>query len=157
MQLTRFDRWLREKYVYEMHIKTLRPPECLPKGIRTVEIPDVPGVRYKHLFIASSSKAADNMIAQLRENSQMYTTQIVDRTVWYAPFIAPKTKSVTWWVFSLIVISISLFFALLYLKGLTEDPEFRRNFKDTVKLFRTGNIVISDFAKAPESANRSLP
>jgi len=42
MQLTRFDRWLREKYVYETHIHTLRPPESLPAGIQTREIPDVP-------------------------------------------------------------------------------------------------------------------
>ena len=83
MQLTRFDRWLREKYVYETHIQTLRPPKSLPDGIRTVEIPDVPGKRYKHLFVAGSSKLADELIAQLRENSQMYTTQIVDRDAWF--------------------------------------------------------------------------
>ncbi len=27
MQLTRFDRWLREKFVYETHIQTLRPAD----------------------------------------------------------------------------------------------------------------------------------
>ena len=80
MQLTHFDRWLREKYVYETHIHTLRPPESLPEGVRAVEIPDVPGKRYKHLFVASSSKAADALISQLRQNSQMYTTAIVDRS-----------------------------------------------------------------------------
>lgn len=136
MQLTRFDRWLREKYVYETHIHTLRPPESLPAGIRTVEIPDIPGKRYKHLFVASSSKLADELIAHLRENSQMYTTQIVDRDAWFVPFIAPKDKSVTWWLFSVAFISVSSFFALLYLKGLVEDPEFRKNFLEAMKLFR---------------------
>jgi hypothetical protein len=136
MQLTRFDRWLREKYVYETHIHTLRPPESLPIGIRTVEIPNVPGKRYKHLYVASSSKLADALIAQLKENSQMYTTQVVDRTGWYVPFIAPKDKSVTWWLFSLAVISTCAFFALLYIKSLAEDPEFRKNFMEAIDVMK---------------------
>jgi hypothetical protein len=137
MQLTRFDRWLREKYVYETHIHTLRPPESLPDGIQTREIPDVPGKRYKHLFVATSSSDADQLIAQLRENSQMYTTQIVDRNDWYVPFLAPKGKSVTWWLFSMVLITISVFFALVYIKSLAEDPDFRKNFMDALKLFRS--------------------
>ena len=137
MQLTRFDRWLREKWVYETHIHTLRPPESLPHGIREVSIPDVAGKRYKYLFVAKSSQLADQLILQLRENSQMYTTQVVDRTDWYVPFIAPKDKSVTWWVISTALILIGLFFALLYLKGFVEDANFMKNFKDALKLFRS--------------------
>ena len=137
MQLTRFDRWLREKWVYETHIHTLRPPESLPRGIREVPIPDLPGKRYKHLFVAKSSKLADQLILQLRENSQMYTTQVVDRTGWYVPFIAPKDKSVTWWVISTVLILVGLFFTLLYLKGFVEDADFRKNFSDALKLFKS--------------------
>lgn len=137
MQLTRFDRWLREKYVYQTHIQTLRPPETIPAGIHAEELPDIPGKRYKHLFIANSSKAADELIRQLKENSQMYTTQIVDRDAWYVPFIAPKDKSLTWWLFSVFFISVASFFILLYLKGLVQDPEFRKNFMEAVKLFRS--------------------
>lgn len=137
MQLTRFDRWLREKYVYETHIHTLRPPESLPEGIRAVEIPDVPGKRYKHLFVASSSTAADELLLQLKQNSQMYTTRIVDRDAWFVPFLAPKNKSVTWWLFSAVLFSVSAFSALLYLKGFAEDPEFRKNFMDAMKLFKS--------------------
>jgi hypothetical protein len=101
-----------------------------------VEIPDIPGKRYKHLYVASSSKLADQLIAQLRENSQMYTTQIVDRDAWFVPLIAPKDKSVTWWLFSVVLISVASFFALPYLKSLVEDPEFRKNFLEAMKLFR---------------------
>jgi hypothetical protein len=136
MQLTRFDRWLREKFVYELHIQTLRPPESIPSGIRAIDLPDSPGKRYKHLFIAESSKAADALICQLKENNQMYHTQVVDREAWYVPFIAPKEKSVTWWLFSLVVISISVFFALLYIKSLVEDPEFRKNFMEALELLK---------------------
>ncbi|MDP3851197.1 MAG: hypothetical protein Q8Q59_11880 [Luteolibacter sp.] len=136
MQLTRFDRWLREKFVYELHILTLRPPESIPAGIRAVDLPDAPGKRYKHLFIAASSEAADELIRQLKENNQMFTAQIVDREAWYVPFIAPKEKSVTWWLFSVVVISTSVFFALLYLKSLVEDPEFRKNFMEALELLK---------------------
>lgn len=137
MQLTRFDRWLREKYVYETHIHTLRPPESIPKGIQTVEIPDVPGKRYKHLYVAGSSRLADALIDELKANSQMYTTQVVDRKSWYVPFIAPKNKSVTWWLISSAVITLSVFTGLIYLKGLTEDAEFRKNFMDALKLLKS--------------------
>ncbi len=137
MQLTRFDRWLREKYVYETHIQTLRPPDSVPSGIQVVELEDVPGKRYKHLFVAKSSVAADELIRQLKENSQMYTTQIVDREAWYVPFIAPKDKSLSWWLFSVVIISICAFFALLGLKGLVEDPDFRKNFMEALKLLRS--------------------
>jgi len=136
MQLTRFDRWLREKFVYETHIHTLRLPECIPAGIRPVELPEAPGKRYKHLFIAKSSRAADELIRQLKEDSQMYTTQIVDREAWFVPFIAPKEKSVTWWLVSVFLIAVSSFFVLLYLKGLVQDAEFRRNFMDALKLLK---------------------
>lgn len=136
MQLTRFDRWLREKYVYETHIHTLRVPEAIPEGILAVEQPEVPGKRYKHLFVAKSSEAANAMIAMLKENSQMYTTQIVDCDAWYVPFIAPKDKSLTWWLISMVLMIISAFFVLLYLKGLVQDPEFRKNFGEALKLLK---------------------
>jgi len=136
MQLTRFDRWLREKFVYEMHIQTLRYPEEIPHGIEAVELPDSPGKRYKHLFIAKSSKAADELILMLKENSQMYATQIVDRDAWFVPFIAPKEKSVTWWIISVILISISIFFVLLYIKGLIQDPEFRQEFMEAIEIMK---------------------
>ena len=136
MQLTRFDRWLREKYVYETHIHTLRPPESIPAGVQAVDLPEVPGKRYKHLFVARSNEAADELIRHLKENSQMYTTQIVDRDAWFVPFIAPKEKSVTWWLASVFVISIASFFVLLYLKGLVQDPEFRKNFMEALELLK---------------------
>ena len=136
MQLTRFDRWLREKFVFELHIQTLRPAESIPAEIRAIDLPEAPGRRYKHLYIAGSSKAADELILQLKENSQMYTTQVVDREAWYVPFIAPKEKSVTWWLFSLVLISTSAFFALLYIKGLVEDPEFRKNFMEAIDIMK---------------------
>lgn len=137
MQLTRFDRWLREKFVYEMHIQTLRPPESIPSGIRVVELPDSPGKRFKHLFVARNSRSADALLHVLRENNQMYQTQIVDRDAWWIPFVAPKERSVTWWIISAIVFSCAAFLVLIYIKGLVQDPEFRKNFMEAVDLFKS--------------------
>ena len=136
MQLTRIDRWLREKYVYETHIHTLRPVESVPKDVRVVEIPDVPGKRYKHLFIASTGAGADALIAHLKENSQMYTTQIVDRDEWFVPFLVPKGKSVTWGMAFIILASVAAFFVLLYLKSLMFDPGFQKSFKDALEILK---------------------
>ncbi len=136
MQLTRFDRFLREKFVYITHIQTLRPSELVPKGIRAVDLPDAPGKRYKHLYIAKSSKAADALISYLKENGQMYTTQVVDRDAWFVPFIAPKEKSVTWWLISTAFIATCVFFALLYLKGLVQNPDFQKNFQEALEILK---------------------
>lgn len=138
MQLTRFDRWIREKFVYEIHIQTLRPPETVPLGIRAIDLPDIPGKRYKHLFVADTSALADELIAVLKENSQMYTTQIVDKDTWYVPFIAPKGKSVTWWLVSVVAISISVILVLLYIKDLLSDETLRKNLMEALKLFKNG-------------------
>jgi hypothetical protein len=43
MQLTRLDRWLRERYVYETHVYTLRLPETVPAGVIAEELPESPG------------------------------------------------------------------------------------------------------------------
>ncbi len=49
MQLTRLDRWLRNKFVHEIHVYSLRPPEVLPAGIRAEEMPDDIGARVESL------------------------------------------------------------------------------------------------------------
>ena len=136
MQLTRFDRWLRETFVYETHIQTLRPPQVAPRGMRMVDLPDAPGQRYKHLFVARNSRHADALIHQLKENGQMYTTRIVDRKAWFVPFLAPKGKSVTWWLVSLVVISVSVISGLLYVKGLLDDPEIRSNLIEALEILK---------------------
>ncbi len=136
MQLTRFDRWLRERFVYETHIQTLRLPEEIPARIQAVELPEAPGKRYRHLFIAKRSKDADELIQYLKEGGQMYSTQIVDREAWYVPFIAPKDKSVTWWIVSVVFITIGIFYVLLFIKGLTQNPEFQKNFSEALEILK---------------------
>jgi len=136
MQLTRFDRWLREKFVYQIYIYTIHAPRAIPHGIREVETSDVSSRRYKHLFVADRGEHADQFITELKDNNQMYTTQVVDRKTWYVPLIAPKNKSLTWSLVTIVVLTVSLFFALVYLKNFAENAELRKNIIDSIEIFK---------------------
>ena len=134
MQLTRFDRWLREHFVYETHIKTLRAPDSVPKGIRVEQLPDIPGVRYKHLFIARNSKLADSFIASLREDNLMFFTTMVDRKAWFVPWIAPNNKSLTWRLAWIVLAAISAFYVVGLLVSLLSQSELRQIFTEAIEV-----------------------
>lgn len=136
MQLTRFDRWLREHFVYETHIKTLRAPDSVPKGIRVEQLPDIPGVRYKHLFIARNSKLADSFIASLREDNLMFFTTMVDRKAWFVPWIAPNNKSLTWRLAWIVLAATSAFCVISYLIALLSQPEVRQMFAEAIEVLK---------------------
>jgi hypothetical protein len=136
MQLTRFDRWLRERFVHETHVYTLRPPAELPAGIRHELMPETTASKYRHRYIAKHGKHADELIQRLKADSQMFTTRVVERKAWFVPYLAPKNKSVTWWVAWKIVAAVSVFFVLVWLKSLWNNPEVRAHLKDAVKVLQ---------------------
>jgi len=136
MQLTRFDRWLREHFVYETHIKTLRAPETVPKGIRARQLPDIPGVRFKHLFIARNTKLADTFIASLRDANLMFFTSVVDRKAWFVPWIAPKNKSFTWIVAWIMLACIATFYAVQWLVGMLSQPAVRKVLSEALETLK---------------------
>lgn len=136
MQLTRFDRWLRETFVYETHVRTLRPVESIPKGIRSLELPEGPMQRYRYLYIARKSRDADILIKQLRENTQMFTTEIVERTTWYKPLIAPAHKSFTWRLLSALVTLAGILALLLWIRSLMHNPVVREAIEQARELMK---------------------
>ena len=136
MQLTRFDRWLREKFVHEIHIYSLRPPEFLPAGIRAQDLPETPGRRFRHRYVARSSRAADALIEEFKSHNQMFTTRVVDRKAWYIPFVAPKNKSVSWWCAWMVISVIGVFVASNAIRALWSDPEFRKNFLEALEIMQ---------------------
>jgi hypothetical protein len=101
-----------------------------------METSDISGKRYKHLFVADSGELADQLITELKDNNQMYTTQIVDRKGWYVPLIAPKNKSLTWSLVTIVVLTVSIFSALVYLKHFAENAELRQNIIDSIEIFK---------------------
>ena len=136
MQLTRFDRWLRERFVYETHIKTLRAAASIPRGIRAQQLPDIPGVRYKYLYIARKNKTADAFIASLRDANLMFFTSVVDRKSWFVPWIAPNNKSLTWRLAWIVLAATSAFYVISYLVALLSQPEVRQMFAEAIEVLK---------------------
>lgn len=137
MQLTRLDRYIRARFVYETHIYTLRLPASIPAGAIAEELPDVPGRKFRHRFILRSDKAVSALISELRDGNQMFTTRVVDREAWYVPLLAPNGKSVTWWLIWAGV-TAAIVFGLVFLgKMFWSNPEVRKNVAEALKLFQS--------------------
>ncbi|MBK1827038.1 hypothetical protein [Haloferula rosea] len=136
MQLTRFDRWLREKFVHETHIYSLRPPEFIPTGIQAEDLPEKPGTRFRHRYVARDTKSAMAVIDSLKEHNQMFTTRVVDRKAWYVRYLAPEGKSVTWWCAWLVLFIIGAFTVGTALRSLWLNPTFRENFDDAIRVLQ---------------------
>lgn len=135
MQLTRFDRWLREKFTQETHILTMRPAAVLPASVRAYQMPQGSGQVYQHRYVTRSERSARDLIRILQEHNQMYATQVVSRKVWYARFIAPEGRSFTWQLFSRILIGIGTASLVTWLLKLWSNPELRAHFVDAFNLF----------------------
>lgn len=136
MQLTRIDRWLKETFVYEIQIYTLREAPAPPGKIRHIDLPEKSGRRFKHLYTTNDPVAAEKLLIKLKEENQMFTTKVVDKDGWWVQFIAPEGRSPTWYV-----VSAFLFMALatplvIWIRSLLADPEFIQNVKDTFETLK---------------------
>lgn len=136
MQLTRIDRWLKEKFVYEIQILTLRSCAEIPSRIREIELPEKPGRRYRFLYTTSDSGAAEKLLNNLKEQNQMFTTKVVDKEGWWVQFIAPEGKSPTWYVVSVVLFMAALAPLVIWLRSLLNDPEFIKNAKESLEILK---------------------
>ena len=136
MQLTRIDRWLKEKFVYEIQILTLREADKVPAGVRVIDLPEKPGRRFKHLYTTSRPQAAERLLASLKEQNQMFTTKVVDKDGWWIQFIAPEGKSPTWYVTSVFLLMGILTPVVIWLRGLLQSPEFIKNVKESLEILK---------------------
>lgn len=136
MQLTRFDRWLRVRFVNEIHIYALRQPPELAKHVFAEELPEVPGRIYRFRYVFHDAKEAERLITILRDNSQMFTTRMVDRKAWYVPIIAPERKSVTWRLVWIVITIVIVSEGFLWVKSLWDDPGFRKNIEESIQTFK---------------------
>ncbi len=100
MQLTRFDRWLKERFIYETQIFTLRIPEGgLPRGAKVEDVEQKKSGDYRHRITVKDNKLADQVIECLKEDHIMYATHVVEGKHWYNKRISPKGKSFTYmWI-----------------------------------------------------------
>lgn len=132
MQLTRIDRWLRKRFVYETQVQTLRRPESIPAGIRMVELPETPGKRFRFLFTIRNDKLSERFIHQLRDENLMFSTAVVDRKGWHVRWVAPPERSLTWFVIWVIIGGISAYYVIRYIYGLATNPEVIKMFKEAL-------------------------
>ena len=136
MQLTRLDRYLRSRFVYETHIYTLRLPASIPAGTIAEELPESPGRKFKHRFILRSDKAVQELIEELRSANQMFTTRVVDREAWYVPLLAPNGKSVTWWRVWACFTAMGVFGLIHVAKIAWANEELRKNVSEAMKILQ---------------------
>lgn len=139
MQLTKFDHWLKERFIYETHIFTLRLPESgFPSGVDVQELDQNKGGDYRHRIIVKDNKVAEDVILMLRKNHIMHATQVIEGKNWYNKRIAPKGKSFTYmWIFR--------FFALMGISSLAfggfklwQNKELRQSIQETITELKTG-------------------
>lgn len=136
MQLTRFDRWLKTKFVYETQILTLRPVENTPKGMKRIDLPDSPGRRFKHLYKTNKAKVAATFINELKEENQMFSTSVVDRDTWLAQFVAPENRSPTWYLVSVFCLMSLLAPIVSWVRDLIRSPEFMENMRGVMDIIK---------------------
>jgi hypothetical protein len=136
MQLTRIDRWLRTRFVHEIHVYTMRPPAEIPAGIVCQQLPDTPGAQFRFRFISRRPEPAEDLISRLKDNNQMFTTRVVDRSAWYVPLIAPKDKSAFYWVVWTCLSAVVVFTATQGIRLLWQNPEVRANVLDAIKVLQ---------------------
>lgn len=134
MQLTRLDRWLKDKFVYQIQILTLSRCEDVPGGIKEIELPEKPGRRFKFLYTTGNSTAAEKLLTGLKEGNQMFSTKVVDREAWWVQFIAPEGKSATWYVVSVFATMGLMTPVVIWVRSLLQSPEFMKNLEDAKRI-----------------------
>ena len=139
MQLTKLDRWLKERFIYETHIFTLRLPEGeLPSGVRVEEVEQNKSGDYRHRIMIKDNEIAENVMKLLKEDHIMHATHVVEGENWYNQRIAPEGKSFTYmWIlrfFSLIMMCAGAYGAF----KLSQNEELRSTIMDTIEELKSG-------------------
>lgn len=139
MQLTRFDHWLKERFIYRTHIYTMRLPEVgVPSQVLVEELEQSATRRFRYRLIVNAKKDVEALLHALREGNQMFSTRVVETDAWYKPIIAPKDKSfffvMFWWAVAIFAIGAVTVIAYLVLT----DPELKSELLEALNLFRNG-------------------
>jgi hypothetical protein len=139
MQLTKLDRWLKERFIYETHIFTLRLPEReLPSGVRVEDIEQNKGGDYRHRIMIKDNGIAQNMMQLLKEDHIMHAVHVVEGKNWYNQRIAPEGKSFTYmWIFRFISLIMVCAGAYGVFK-LSQNEELRKTIMDTIEEIKSG-------------------
>lgn len=134
MQLTSFDRWLRKRFLYETHVRTLRPAEVVPKRIKVINLEESALSRYRHLYVGRRGEDIDELIRHLNSNTQTFSTDVVERKAWYLPIITPEGKSFTWSMISLFLTVAVSATVILWVGKTLQNPKVREGIQQALDL-----------------------
>lgn len=121
MYQTKFDRWLKETFVYEHHIKVVHLPEKIPSGVK---IEEITSLQYHYLLTVKSKAKADKLIEYLRDTGSIFSTRIHERKHWYNPLINSGKHSFTYRVFWWIVIVFAGIYTFKGIRTFTQSDLF---------------------------------
>lgn len=139
MQLTRLDRWLKERFIYETHIFTLRiPEEGVPNGVEVTEVEQKKSGDYKFRLRIKDNKLAEQMVLTLKEQHIMHATHVVEGKHWYNRRISPKGKSFTYmWILRFFTFC-GICSAGYGLYVLSQNEALMNTLRDTIKELKSG-------------------
>ncbi len=139
MQLSRLDRWLRERFIYETHIFTLRLPEQgLPMGVKVCELAQNKGGDYRHRLIIKDNQLAEQVVLLLKQNQIMHAIHVLEGKHWYNKFIAPAGKSFTYMWLTRVLVTNMVCFASLGVHKLWQNESLRSTVEETIEEFQKG-------------------
>lgn len=133
--LTPVDHWLRERFLFQTHIYTLRLPDQLPRGTKVRQLPESPSNRFRYRLITNSNKVTDKLVEKLGESGMMFKTQVVEKKTPLKRFICPKGGSVLlsiFWIISLMGLSYG---SVRMFKAITSDEVLMENLRGAVEIF----------------------
>ena len=136
--LTPVDHWLRERFLLQTHVYTLRLPEKLPRGIKVSELPESPSNKFRYRLVANSNGTTAKLVEKLGEAGMMFKTQVVEKKTVLKPIICPRGGSFllnVFWMFSLAGLT---YVFLRVFRALTSDAVFMENFRGAVDIFTEG-------------------
>lgn len=115
MQQTKLDRWLQTRFVNETLVMTVREPPLVPKGIKVKDLPKTINSRFLFQMVIRDPKDLDAAIAELKKQSQTFTTRVRQRTgVAKFLFAHESGKSFTISFVSAILFASSMFSLVIF-------------------------------------------
>lgn len=139
MQLTKFDRWLKERFIYETHIFTLRLPEDgLPAGAIVSGLEQNKGGDYRHRIVIKDNALAEQVVDLLRKNHIMHATHVVEGKNWYNKRIAPAGKSFTYMCIFRFVALLGACSTIYGIMKLWDNDALRSTIMETVNELKGG-------------------
>lgn len=139
MQLTKLDRWLKERFIYETHIFTLRLPERkLPSGVKVKDLEQNKGGDYRHRLMIKDNELAQNVIQELKADHIMHAVHVVEGENWYNNRIAPEGRSFTYmWLFRFVGLILACAGAYGVFQ-LAQNEDLVKTIKDTIEELKSG-------------------